>query len=206
MIALAVGAALITAGVVLNIANRLRRGDYAGGLLGRFGLVGIVFYWGALALAIKLAVAPGPVDGWLAAVLVVVPLLVLMLHEPLVALLTRREKLWEGGAAIGLMLGAVEAMETVVTYMANTFSFLRVAAFALSHAALSFTIFVLVDLVRDVPGGLLWSAMVFVLGTALIVGLEGLIVAIQILRLEYYEFFTKFFRGEGVRYDPFQIE
>jgi len=107
---------------------------------------------------------------------------------------------------MGLFQGLIEAMEAVMVYLANTFSFLRVAAFALSHAALCFTIFVLERLVNDLPGGPVWSAAIFLLGTAIIIGLEGLIVTIQILRLEYYEFFTKFFRGEGVRYEPFRLE
>jgi V/A-type H+-transporting ATPase subunit I len=44
-----------------------------------------------------------------------------------------------------------------------------------------------------------------VVGTAIIIGLEGLIVAIQIFRLEYYEFFTKFFQGEGKKFSPFRL-
>jgi V/A-type H+-transporting ATPase subunit I len=90
--------------------------------------------------------------------------------------------------------------------VANTFSFLRVAAFALSHAALSYIVFVLQDIVSGLPGAFLWSPIVFVIGTAVILALEGLIVTIQILRLEYYEFFTKFFRAEGTRYEPFRLE
>lgn len=105
---------------------------------------------------------------------------------------------------MGLFHGLIEGMETVMVYLANTFSFLRVAAFALSHAALCFTIFVLIGLVNALPGGIIWSAIVFAIGTAVLIALEGLIVTIQILRLEYYEFFTKFFHGQGVRYDPFR--
>jgi V/A-type H+-transporting ATPase subunit I len=107
---------------------------------------------------------------------------------------------------MGFFQGLIEAMEAMMTYLANTFSFLRVAAFALSHAALCFTIFVLERLVNQLPGGLLWSVVVFALGTAVVIALEGLIVAIQILRLEYYEFFSKFFHGEGTRYDPFRLD
>lgn len=44
------------------------------------------------------------------------------------------------------------------------------------------------DMVRDLPGGLILKGTLLVLGNVLIVGLEGLIVFIQTLRLEYYEF------------------
>jgi len=148
----------------------------------------------------------GAADVWIAVLAIVLPLVILVFHEPIYALLTHRKALWREGPLMGLFQGLIEAMEAVMVYLANTFSFLRVAAFALSHAALCFTIFVLERLVNDLPGGPVWSAAIFLLGTAVIIGLEGLIVTIQILRLEYYEFFTKFFRGEGVRYEPFRLE
>jgi len=207
VIAVALGVVLVSLGVVLNIVVRLRSGDYEAGLLGRFGLVGALFYWGTLALAVKLAVAGShPTDAWLVLLLVALPLVVLALHEPIYSLLTHRRRLWAEGSFVGLFEGALEVLETVMTYVANTFSFLRVAAFALAHVALCFTIFVLQKAVEHLPAGAIWSGMVFLAGTAVIIGLEGLIVAIQIFRLEYYEFFTKFFRGEGKGFHPFRLD
>ncbi|NLW50665.1 MAG: hypothetical protein GXY85_07435 [Candidatus Brocadiaceae bacterium] len=207
LLAMGLGMALISLGAVLNIVNRLRRGDYEGGLLGRFGLTGIVLYWGLLGLAAKCVVAGfGREDLWLAVAAVGVPLLVLILHEPLHRVLRPSEPVSAGGLAMGVFEGLVEGLETLMVFVANTFSFLRVAAFALSHAALCFTVFILQRIVAGLPGAAVWSALVFVLGTAVIVGLEGLIVTIQILRLEYYEFFTKFFQAEGVRYRPFRLD
>ncbi len=207
ILAVALGIVLISVGAVLNIVNRLRRGDLEEGLLGRFGVVGIILYWGALGWVIKLAVAgAGPSDLWLIGLFIVAPLIILVFHEPLYALFAHRDRLWREGLLMGFFQGLIEAVEAMMTYMANTFSFLRVAAFALSHAALCFTIFVLERLVHQLPGGPLWSVVVFALGTAVVIALEGLIVAIQIMRLEYYEFFSKFFHGEGTRYDPFRLD
>ncbi|MGD2174596.1 MAG: V-type ATPase 116kDa subunit family protein [Candidatus Brocadiaceae bacterium] len=204
LLAAAVGVVLISLGAILNVVNRVRHGDIAGGLLGRHGVVGVIFYWGALGWAVKLAVAgASPSDLWLGVPLIGGPLLLLAFRQPVAALLRRKGPAWEEGPIMGFFQGLIEAGETVMVYMANTFSFLRVAAFALSHAALCFTIFVLERLVNGLPGGPLWSAIVFIGGTAVIIALEGIIVAIQILRLEYYEFFTKFFSGEGTQYDPF---
>ena len=205
LLAMGFGMIFISLGVVLNVINRLRNGDYEAALLGRFGAAGIAFYWGVAAVALKLATRPGPWDGWLAAGLVGVPLALVALREPLYGIAAGRRPLWADGPVVGLFEGLVHAMEAAMTYLANTCSFMRVAAFALSHAVLCFTILVLRELVADLPGGPLWSALVFVVGTATVIGLEGLIVVIQIVRLEYYEFFTKFFRGEGLQYRPFSL-
>ena len=99
----------------------------------------------------------------------------------------------------------MEVFETVTTFLGNTVSFVRIGAFALSHATLCLTIYVVGGLVRELPGGGLWWLLVVVLGNALVIALEGLVVTIQGLRLQYYEFFSKFFSGDGVAYKPFAL-
>jgi V/A-type H+-transporting ATPase subunit I len=201
-----VGITLITLGIVLNIVNRFRTGDFEHGLFDRFGVAGFIFYWGAVGLGIKwLVLGSGSHDGWLVALVLLVPLVVICFREPLFSLLTRRPKLWEGGAGIGITEGLIEGYETVAGYLANTMSFARVGAFALSHAGLCFVIYEFEKMVKAAPGGPLWVVLVLVVGHLFVVALEGFIVFIQILRLEYYEFFSKFFRAEGRRYQPFRI-
>jgi len=51
--AIGIGIVLISIGLILNIINRLRRGDMIGGILDKFGLVGLLFYWGTLILLTK---------------------------------------------------------------------------------------------------------------------------------------------------------
>jgi len=205
-LSLILGVTLISLGMVLNVVNRLRSGDVLTGILDPFGMAGIAFYWGALALVVKLFVAGAQKgDLGLAMLVLMVPALLMVFREPIRNLVHGRAKLWDGNPIFGLFREVVEVGEKVLTYLANTLSFLRVAAFALSHAGLCFTIFVLMKIVYPLSGGFLWAGMVFVVGTALIIALEGLIVTIQIMRLEYYEFFSKFFRGGGVRYEPFRL-
>ena len=81
---------------------------------------------------------------------------------------------------------------------------MRVGAFALSHAVLNFTILTLTNMCggQASPGGII----VLILGNALIVVLEGMIVAIQVIRLQYYEFFSKFFHETGSEFKPFKFE
>jgi len=101
-----------------------------------------------------------------------------------------------------LYLQAFEALHGIMSFLSNTASFVRLAAFALNHVGLSLAVMMLSDMVKDLPGGLFFRGLILVAGNLLIVGLEGLIVFIQTLRLEYYEFFSKFYRGGGRTFKP----
>ena len=92
-----------------------------------------------------------------------------------------------------------------MSYLANTISFARLGAFALAHAGLCMAIFALEKVVRELPAGPLWSALILILGNALVIGLEGMVVTIQTVRLEYYEFFSKFLEAEGKPFEPFEL-
>ncbi|MCK4349312.1 MAG: ATPase, partial [Candidatus Krumholzibacteria bacterium] len=88
---------------------------------------------------------------------------------------------------------------------ANTVSFIRVAAFSLAHVGLFIAVFSLVDTVKGKSAGVVYSALILIIGNAVIIALEGLVVTIQAIRLEYYEFFGKFFIGGGQAYKPIGI-
>ena len=95
-----------------------------------------------------------------------------------------------------------EVIHNLMNYFTNTASFVRLAAFALNHVALSFAVMAISKMLASMPGGQFWKFLVLFLGNILIVGLEGLIVFIQVLRLEYYEFFSKFYKGGGNVFKP----
>ena len=46
------------------------------------------------------------------------------------------------------------------------------------------------------------NILIAIIGNVIVVVLEGLIVAIQVLRLEYYELFSRFYTGDGKEYKP----
>lgn len=200
------GIVIITVGLLLNIWNRLRSKDYEHGIMDRFGLAGFIFYWGALGLGMKWTVlGTHHYDAVLIVLLIVLPLVMICFREPVFGLINRRHKVWEEGVGMGLVTGFLEVYETVSAYLANTMSFARVGAFALSHAGLCFTIYEFERMARGVPGGPVWAILVLILGHLFVVALEGFVVFIQILRLEYYEFFGKFFRAEGHAYSPLRV-
>jgi V/A-type H+-transporting ATPase subunit I len=92
---------------------------------------------------------------------------------------------------------AAEFLELASQLAINTLSFARVGAFALAHAGLSGAVVGL----ADAAGGIgYW--LVLVLGNALIIGLEGLVVGIQTTRLVLFEFFIRFLKGGGREFKP----
>ena len=108
----------------------------------------------------------------------------------------------ESGSSGGerLLVVLIEVLETLMGYFSNTLSFLRVAAFSLNHAALAFAVITVAGLM-DVAGH--WITLM--LGNLVILVLEGGIVLIQVLRLEYYEGFVRFFSGNGRAYRPLRL-
>jgi V/A-type H+-transporting ATPase subunit I len=97
----------------------------------------------------------------------------------------------------------VGLLEVVIYFASNSLSFLRVGAFALAHAVLSFVIFTMGGVVRgSSASGLVFEILIYLIGNAIIIGLEGLIVTIQVIRLQYYEFFSKFFTRTGKTFKP----
>jgi V/A-type H+-transporting ATPase subunit I len=99
-----------------------------------------------------------------------------------------------------LIQSFMNLFETVISQLSNTLSFVRVGAFAVAHGGISMAIFALAG---DVPNFKFW--LVVLLGNLFIIGFEGLIVGIQTMRLNYYEFLGKFFTGGGMRFEPLAV-
>jgi V/A-type H+-transporting ATPase subunit I len=99
----------------------------------------------------------------------------------------------------------MDIVEIALGMFANTISFIRVGAFALAHAGLSIVTYTLAGMAD--PGLKTPAAIaILVAGNIFIIGFEGLICGIQSMRLEYYEFFSKFYKGDGVVFSPFVLK
>ena len=209
--ALAFGVVMISAALILNIINSFRCQDYEGGVLGHYGIVGAFFYWTSIGLALKYAVN-GHLGISTDAVIILLglPLGIIFFREPLGHLLFQRhehgKKLFPTGIGMFALESAIDLLDVVIHYLGSTVSFIRTAAFALAHGGLFVAIFTLADMVSEMRGGGLWYWIAIILGNVLVIALEGLVVSIQTVRLEYYEFFTKFFRGGGERFQPLKLE
>jgi V/A-type H+-transporting ATPase subunit I len=208
--AVGVGVVIVSIGLVLNMVNRFRKRDYAGGFLDKFGVVGALFYWGGLALMLKYAALKRHgLDGMALVLVVALPLTIWVLKEPVAHVIRSRRAPdgAEGGGNLfeAVMESGVEAFEAVLGYMANTISFVRLAAYAMSHAAILMATFVMAAEVKQMAGGGVFSVLVIIAGNLVAILLEGVIASVQALRLEYYEFFSKFFAGDGQVFAPFRL-
>ena len=180
------GIGFILLATAITIVNAWQAGHYSAALFNHTGVAGMVFYVGGLDAVHQWMMTQTIDNGQRAAMLL--PLLVILgykWHENKLPLVER------------LLVTVVEGFESALNYLSNTLSFLRVAAFSLNHAALAIAVFTLADLLGTPTN---WLAIV--LGNLFIVILEGAIVTIQVLRLEYYEGFSRFFSGDGRAFSP----
>jgi V/A-type H+-transporting ATPase subunit I len=197
------GIVVVSMGIVLNVINSVRTHSFVENFFDKSGpLVGIV-YWSGIGIAVTFMMSSGRLPSPLIFFgLFIVPLGLFFMQGPIMRLLGKRRKAFPDGVGNYIMEGLVGILEILMGYLANTVSFIRVAAFGLAHAGLFVAVFSLAELVAAKPGGTLASWVVLILGNAVIILLEGLVVTIQALRLEYYEFFSKFFRPSTAEYKP----
>jgi len=209
-VAVGFGILFISIGLVLNIINSIRSRDIEKGILENHGLAGALFYWGAVALLVKYIVSGTiGIPLWGMAVILGIPLLVIFLKEPINHLIKKKRPIVEEPVTY-IISSMIEIMETFIGYLSNTVSFIRVAAFSLAHAALFAAIFAIIKIIKGASpepttSNILISLLVEFGGNIVIIVLEGLVVSIQSVRLIFYEFFSKFYAGEGEAFVPMKI-
>jgi V/A-type H+-transporting ATPase subunit I len=190
-------------GLLVNIINQWVLKRYEKALFSKTGLAGILFFWYAIFLAVR--ILRGGRFAWFDLAGLLVPVAGIFFGPLIWRLISGERPVLEHGFMVFVMEGFVEILETASTYISNTVSFLRVGAFALSHAVLSFIVFTLSEMVGELAVGPVFSLIVMIFGNGVIILLEGMIVAIQVVRLQYYEFFSKFFTETGVEFSPFRF-
>ena len=196
-VAIAVGFLINTIGLIINITNKFIVKKPGRALFGKTGLAGACFFWYIVALVVRVLFFHQTASRF-DFIAIGVFMFFAAFGEPFERLVDGERPIAENGIGALVISGVVELIEVISTYLSNSVSFLRVGAFALAHAVLAFVISMLADMIGS-PGGII----VTVLGNALVIVLEGMIVAIQVVRLQYYEFFSKFFNETGVEFSPF---
>ena len=198
IVAVAFGMLLNMVVMVFQIINAAKAKDKGNLWFSHNGVAGLVFY-GFLVLTIVLYMTGHEVPGnILLAIFLGGPVLVFVFKEPLTNIVEKNNKKIEEGKVMFFVQGFFELFETMLSYFSNTLSYVRVGAFAVSHAAMMEVVLMLSG---ALDGHTNWAGIVF--GNLLVCGMEGLIVGIQVLRLTYYEMFSRFYKGTGREFKPF---
>lgn len=198
IIAIAFGMVLNLMVMVFHIVNAIKAKDTENIWFSPNGLAGLVFY-GMIVVTVVLYFSGHKTPGnIILAVCLGVPIVLFLFKEPLTNLVRRNHKKMEEGKGMFLVQGFFELFETMLSYFSNTLSYVRIGAFAVSHAAIMEVVLMLSGASAGHPN---WIGIIF--GNLVVVGFEGLIVGIQVLRLEYYEMFSRFYKGTGREFKPF---
>ncbi|MCL2146462.1 MAG: ATPase [Synergistaceae bacterium] len=192
-----IGVVFLSLGIFLCIKALYSKREWGELLFSSEGLAGLLFYWTALfSLIYGISSFSLPIIKWFFTFSLFTLFFIMVFGNYLTAKIFHNQP--EGSEIVHLF----SISHAMLSFVSNTASFVRLAAFAMNHAGLSLAVYMLADMVKSVPLGGLSSAIIVFVGNLLIVSLEGLIVFIQTLRLEYYEFFSKFYHGGGREFSP----
>jgi len=185
------GAALLAGAYALGTINRVREGGWRLALYARSGIAGSLLFVsvGLLVWGLTASIAP------------LVPAAVALAVVALAFIFTGLF-VEAGGGGTGLIQAVIELVDSMTRLGSNVVSFTRLAAFGLMHAALMMVIWNATTTLWAPGWRALVAVLIFVLGNVLAFALEGLVAAVQALRLEYYELFSRVFQSEGRPFQP----
>lgn len=195
------GIVLLIISFGISISNLIRVKDYEQGVFGRNGIVGLLFYVVLLVAILETVLSQRVIEFTALIVIGVILLAMMLFKKPLAAVFFKQPAVYHEGKKEYYIEGGFDLVETLLSLLSNTISFIRVGAFALNHVGLFLAFTTMANLTHNKAIG----AVILIAGNIIIIGLEGLIVFIQGLRLEYYELFSKYYSGDGVAYSPFKL-
>ena len=197
IVAVAFGMGIILLSMIFHIINAKKAHDTEA-LLDQNGISGLVFY-GAVVLTVVLFMTGNKLPATIILVVMFgIPLLLMIFKEPITSKLEKRIEHSQEGKVMFVVQAVFEMFETLLSYFSNTLSFVRIGAFAVSHAAMMEVVLMLAGVETGNPN---WAVVVG--GNLFVCAMEGLIVGIQVLRLEYYEMFSRFYKGTGREFKPY---
>ena len=200
-VAIGFGMGIILLCMVFNIINSFKTHDVEKTWFDTNAVAGLVFY-GSAVLCIGLFVSGHAVPGGaVLAIMFGLPLLLIFFKEPLTNLVEKKAEVMPKEKGMFIVQGIFELFEVILSYFSNTLSFVRIGAFAVSHAAMMEVVLMLAGAENGSPN---W--IVIILGNLFVCAMEGLIVGIQVLRLEFYELFGRFYESSGREYSPKVID
>jgi V/A-type H+-transporting ATPase subunit I len=196
LFSIGIGIALVIISMGLNVFCCIKDKKIGEALFSQNGLTGIILYSVLVCAVISFMGGATIIPGTVILIVSIICLVILYFKDVLIARVDHRDDLMPEKWSDYIMQNFFEVIEYILTYFSNTVSFLRVGAFVLVHAGMMMVFASLAGNEYSV-GGII--SMIF--GNVLVISLEGLLTGIQVLRLEFYEMFSRFYEGDG---KPFQ--
>ncbi len=198
IVAIGFGMALILLTMILHIINGIRAKDLEAACFDTNGIAGLVFYGSVVGVIVLFMTGNTIPGGVLLFIMFGIPLILIAFKEPITKMLLKKKSEESTGIVMTIVQAFFELFEVLLSYFSNTLSFVRIGAFAVSHAAMMEVVLMLAGAEAGNPN---W--IIIVGGNIFVCAMEGLIVGIQVLRLEYYELFSRFYKGNGREFKPF---
>ncbi len=199
--AVAIGALLTLTSMFINIALKFKQGNKGEALFSSSGLAGFVLYSFVLVAIIAQTLYNIKLTTPVFLIpFIGIPVLCFLFKEPLEKALNKENPKPHDGWGNYITESIFEVLEIMLSFVTNSLSYLRVGGFVLSHAGMMLVVMTLVEMTGKA------GIVVLIIGNLFVMGLEGLIVGIQVLRLEYYEMFSRYYTGGGKKYKMLTYE
>ncbi len=205
--ALCIGIVLVVISMTFNTVLNFRRHKWGEALFSVNGVSGLVFYISLVAAVAGMFMLGINLFSPLYIIcLIALPLVLIFFKHPLSDLISgvkHTEKISVGNFIIE---NFIELFEAALSFLSNTMSFLRIGGFILSHAGMMLVVAQLAG--TNVEGAeiTVGTVITYIIGNLIVMGIEGLLVGIQVLRLEFYEIFNRFYSGNGQSFRPVEIK
>lgn len=198
----AVGVVVILVCMVYNIINALRAGDLRQAVFSPNGICGAVLYTAVIAAVVcAFTGAADILKIWFIGPFILLPVALIWVGEPLAKLLEGRRDWKPESWGMFIVEGFFEIFESAISYMSNTMSFLRLGAFAISHAGMMMVVSML-----SANAAATGKVVIMIIGNIFVAGLEAALSSIQIIRLEFYEIFGRFYVSGGQEFAPVTVD
>lgn len=194
----AFGVSLMVISYLIGIYNKVsKQHNIEEGIFGKEGLAGLMMMLSFIIIVLNIVnISPIPMPVGL--VLLILSIVMMIFKQPIARKLEGKKRLYDQSKGDYYVESSFSIIEALLSVFSNLVSFTRVGAFAINHVGL----YMAFEVMAKLAGGGIIGFIILVLGNALIIGLEGMIVFIQGLRLEFYEMFSKYYEGNGRLFRP----
>ena len=206
LFALVIGVILILISMISNMVLKFKAGHKGEAIFSVNGLCGIVLYAAlVIGLICQLLYGIALMNAAYVICLIALPALLIFFKEPILNAMAHKKSQESFKVGNFIISNFIELFEAAISFLSNTMSYLRVGGFVLSHAGFMLVVSQLAGTASGAPITAK-TVIVYIIGNIVVMGIEGLLVGIQVLRLEFYEIFSRFYDGSGTVFKPVEIQ